>query len=41
MGYYKNEKATKESLDIEGFLHSGDLGKLDQWGNLYITGYLI
>ncbi|KRX10345.1 hypothetical protein PPERSA_03652 [Pseudocohnilembus persalinus] len=40
MGYYKNEKATMETIDEQGYLHSGDLGKLDKNGNLYITGRL-
>lgn len=38
MGYYKNEKATMETLDAEGFLHSGDVGQIDKNGNLSITG---
>ena len=32
-GYYKNEQATRETLDSEGYLHSGDVGKLDKKGN--------
>ncbi len=36
-GYYKNQTATDEVL-IDGVLHTGDLGRFDEDGNLYITG---
>jgi long-chain acyl-CoA synthetase len=37
MGYYKEKQATDETL-IDGWLHSGDLGKFDSEGYLHITG---
>lgn len=37
-GYYKNEKATAEMIDAEGWLHTGDLGVIDREGNIYIKG---
>ncbi len=38
LGYYKNEKATSEMLDAEGWLHSGDMGIIDLEGNIFIKG---
>lgn len=38
MGYLNMEDKTREALDEDGWLHSGDLGKVDEEGFLYITG---
>lgn len=37
-GYFKDEQSTAESLDAEGWLHTGDIGHLDAHGCLTITG---
>jgi long-chain acyl-CoA synthetase len=37
-GYYKNEKATHEMIDNEGWMHTGDLGVIDKEGNIFIKG---
>jgi long-chain acyl-CoA synthetase len=38
LGYYKNEEATAQTIDSEGWYHTGDLGTMDSEGNVFIKG---
>ena len=38
LGYNKNEEATRQVIDTEGWLHTGDMATIDEDGNVFIKG---
>ena len=38
LGYWNNKKATQETIDDEGWLHTEDQARIDEYGHLYLTG---
>ena len=38
LGYYKNDEATRDAIDSEGFYHTGDLGTMSADGHVFIRG---
>lgn len=38
LGYYKNPEATQQIIDVNGWLHTGDLGTMDSDGNVFVRG---
>lgn len=40
LGYYKNPEATRRKIDADGWLHTGDRGRVDEDGTVYVYGRL-
>ena len=38
LGYFENEEATRDAFDADGYFRTGDLGRIDDEGWIYITG---
>lgn len=41
MGYFHDEERTRQAIDGEGWLHTGDRGRTDSDGYLYLEGRLV
>ena len=37
LGYYGNEKATAETIELDGWLHTGDLASMDEAGQIFVV----
>lgn len=40
LGYWKNETATRDMIDDQGWLNTGDIAEIDEQGHIFITGRL-
>ena len=41
MGYYHDEERTERTIDVNGWLRTGDIGRIDNDGYLYLQGRVV